>query len=212
MLTTTSVRHELNETYPIRGSCTMPSPGLLSLTSTLTIPTLQRGQLGYYWCEALSNSGGKENTLPSSQFSSKIGLVTEPCQQPVPVCTSDVEPYEETTTKNCAIPGSKPTDSFPPICTPTEVNTTWSTAYINPNTNILSIRTSIIAASTVTSVHYTNFNTNHSSALDVSDSTIKVFIYIQAGMALFIVVVIIFGLLICMSLRQRRKGRKGEPL
>lgn len=196
-----------------RESCNMTSSGPL-ITSMLIIPTLQRDQLGYYWCETIaSTDGGKENTLPSSEsrISSKIGFVTEPCQQPVPACTSDVELYEEAVANRCAS-GIEPTNNFPTICPPTEfeVHTPWSTA-INSHTSFLPLKTSVIIVTSASVPSNTNLNTNNGVTLDVSDSTITGFIYILAGLALFIVLVIIISL-ICKCLRQRRKRRKGESM
>lgn len=194
-----------------RESCNMTSSGPL-VTSMLIIPTLHRGQLGYYWCETIaSTDGGKENTLPSSEspISSKIGFVTEPCQQPVPTCTSDVELYEEAVANRCAS-GIEPTDNFPTICPPTEVHTPWSTS-IHSHTSFLPLKTSVIIVTSASVPSNTNLNTNNEVTLDVSDSTITGFIYILAGLALFVVLVIIISL-ICKCLRQRRKRRKGKSM
>ena len=204
--TNSSMPYELDERSVIRESCSMTPSGPL-VTSRVIIPTLQRDQLGYYWCETLSTDGGRENTLSSSPISSKIGLVTEPCQQPVPACPSDVVLYEGTVTSKCAS-GIEPTNSFPPICSPIEVYTPWTTA-VNSHTSFLPLKTTIIAVNA--SVHAnTNINSNNSVTLDVSDSIIRALIYIQAGLALLIVLVIIIGLHICKYLRQIRKKRKGE--
>ena len=187
----TPVEDRMNEYNIIHSSCRREQQ-FVSKTSNLTITVLQSHQLGYYWCRYTVSDD--KNSLPDMlSVDSKIGLIREPCQQPVARCIQqEIELYQSTKGDSCAdigLPVSQ-IDSVQYNCPTTNPHTQTDNSSKTPTTPL-------------------NTNTTSATGLveDESDTTMM-YVFILAGLALVIFFVIVIVLLIVIIAVVCKKQRR----
>ena len=190
---TTPVKDGMNE-YNITHSLCLNitrEQQFVSKTSNLTITVLQSHQLGYYWCRYIP---ADKNSLPDMlSVDSKIGLIREPCQQPVARCIQqEIELYQSTKGDSCADIGLPvpQIDSVQYNCPTTNPHTQTDNSSKTPTTPL-------------------NTNTTSATGLmeDESDITM-IYVFILAGLTLVIFFVIVIVLLIVIIAVVCKKQRR----
>ena len=184
-----------NITHSLCPDITSREQQFVCKTSNLTITVLQSHQLGYYWCtcvpQALSDD---KNSLPDIlPVHSKIGLIREPCQQPVARCIQqEIELYQSTKGDSCADIGLPvpPIDSVQYNCPTTNPHTQTDNNSKTPTTPL-------------------DTNTTSATGLveDESDTTMM-YVFILTGLALVIFFVIVIVLLIVIIAVVCKKQRR----